>query len=804
MATTILPMTLIRSGGLPFDAWLPLACGLPDWALLQKDEHAAAAKLLKAFDDALSSLPDSPIRTAVYNTRKDFFQHRKLPSAKFQADFLSEQRLIQLLDNLRLFKEAKERTRAAETDFEHKLAANYRTLQHIACNERLCRALLFTSHDLLDRLSDFAKKPIELFDKRDRQIALSLLQYLTRAVFKTSPLGRFTTVQPLLFSNWEGNHDAYRAISANSSPQSGGVEAGVKPLVAPNVALLPAIYEILLREPAFFQSLSLSLNPCISSLSESLISEKAWLYFDGEREAFQQIEPDPVADFVVKTMLENGRQIEFQQLIARLENEVDATKEQLQNLVRHLVDIGLLEWQLPELGLAPGWCGGLYNYLGFLPSSPVLTEAAYLLQWLRTAARTLPFQPVGEAQNTQREALGEAKKFLEKHGGEIPPIRPEQVFFEDVAQDAGIELPKGVMENLIGQLADCWQQKEFHPMPLFRARLFDFATKTIPEGQSMDFLEFSKTFLENPLPESFELSGTSTPRHPGKVGALLQVFQENGEHKAVVNAMFPGGGKLFARWLPLFPLEVLEKIKTWNQTSAQREVLFPWQGWSNANFQPSFPEISLAVPDGRTRSSPGGQTILLADIAVQKDGRGFLQLIEKHSNKPIFLNDLGLEAPEARPPVMQVLWHLGVPFVSTEFLLPDGLGWEQVGEFRHRKRVEFQSLVLARAAWELPPGVWQELFLAKVGRTQAEQIGLGVAALRDLGIPKRFFGQFAIQRQKPQFYDMESPVSMLLLEKNLRGGTGNLRLTEMLPTPEQWLGERAAEFVVEFSETQAP
>ncbi|MBC7778420.1 MAG: hypothetical protein H7246_23515, partial [Phycisphaerae bacterium] len=89
-----------------------------------------------------------------------------------------------------------------------------------------------------------------------------------------------------------------------------------------------------------------------------------WLYFDGEREAFQKIDPDPVADFVVELLLENHGKMPFPEIIRHLENEVEATREQLQGLVNQLIDIGLLEWQLPERGLSPGWCGALCNYLG--------------------------------------------------------------------------------------------------------------------------------------------------------------------------------------------------------------------------------------------------------------------------------------------------------------------------------------------------------------------------------------------------------------------------------------------------------
>ncbi len=780
---TMLPMTLFRSGGLPLGAWWPLATGIPDWAALQDSEDAAASKLLQAFDETLFSLAEPTLRTAIYNARKDFFQRRKLPSANLETTLHSTANMTELLENLELWKKVQQEKYNAQLIFDQNIASNYQALQAIAQSETLPRALLFASHDLLASLPAFAQKKVDQLDKKDRRTAFSLLQYLTRAVFKTSPLGRLTTVsvKPLIVPQSDGERVGEWRIS--------------KPLVCPNVALLPAIYEVLLREPAFFQSLHLSLNPCITAVS----GQANWLYFDGEREAFQQIEPNPVADEVVKLLLENQRTMPFQMLVRHLENEVEASMAQLQGLLLQFVDIGLLEWQLPEKGLSAGWCSGLYNYLGYLPSAPVFTEAAYLLQWMRTAARTMPFQQLEEAISLQRETLGEAKAFLEKHKGEMPPIPPEQIFFEDMAQDLDWSLPEGTLEQLTGQLAQCWQQKDFHALPPFRARLVDFAAQFLQEQESIDFLEFSKCFLAYKLPESLDLSGSSrSPRYQGKLGALLQVFQENGEYKAVVNAMYPGGGKMFARWLSLFPAEVAEELKIWHNSAQGASIDFPWQGWSNANFQPTLSDTALAVPDGRVGHLPGGRTILLGDLAVSKNDQGFPQLIEKQSKKPVLFTDLGLEAPETRPPVMQVLWNLGVPFVSAESLLPEGLNWEPAAEYRYRRRVEFQSLVLARAVWELPPEVWGKLFSSKGGQSQAERIGLGLSALKQMGIPRLFFGQFRTQRQKPQFYDQESPISMLLLEKNLEKGAGHFYLTEMLPTPEQWLGDRVAECVVEF------
>ena len=791
----ILPMTLIRTGGLPLGAWTALANGMPDWAALQDAEKSSAEQLLNSFDEALMPLPNSPLRTVIYNARKDFFQRRKLPSLTTESIIQHEKSLIKLSDSLNFWHKTQQAKQAAEAIFKQNLAANFQTLQTIACNETLQRSLLFASHDLLANIPAFFEKPVYQFGKKDRRTAFSLAQYLARAVFKTSPLGRFTTVQVKALEN------------IHLPPDRVGEWHNFRPLVTPNVGLLPAIYEVLLREPAFFQSLNVVLNPCIS---EPLRDETNWLYFDGEREAFQHIDQNPAADFVVRTLLENQRKMPCGTLIELLENEVDASAEQLQQLVSQLIDIGLLEWELPERGLSPKWCGSLYQYLGYLPSSLVLTEAAYLLHWLRTAARTMPFQTIEEVKNLQCESIREAKSFCEKWNGKMPAIPPEQIFFEDVAQETLVDIPGGIIESLVNQLAECWQLKDLLEMPPFRARLNDFADKFLEEGEHMDFLEFSKKFLEyngkatDGAAESLvSKTGKSSikkviPRYQGKAGALLQIFQEQGTYKAVVNAMYAGGGKMFARWLPLFPAQVLENLHQWQNSENRNSASFPWQGWSNANFQPEISSLSLAVPDGRVLHFPSGQPILLSQIAVRKDDHGGCQLFDKQSGKSIILNDLGLEAPETRPPVMQILWHLGVPYVSVDALLPERIEIECIGEIRHRKRVEYQSLVLARETWELPAEICANLFPTKTGKSQAERIGLGIATLKRISIPRRFFTQFTGRREKPQFFDMESPVSMVLLEKYMRTASGNLRITEMLPLPDQWLGDRATEFVIEF------
>ena len=459
-----------------------------------------------------------------------------------------------------------------------------------------------------------------------------------------------------------------------------------------------------------------------------------------------------------------------------------------------------MEWVLPEPGLSPGWCGGLYQYLGYLPSAPVLTDTAFLLQWLRTAARVLPHQPLGEAQQTQREAAHQVNTFFQKYavqpGSHLPFFTGQQIFFEDVERSVQTDVPKAAVERILAELRECWQQNALHELPPFRARLFAFAQKRLAaQGEVVDFLAFGQQFLQQPGEEIDDLP-ISAPRHTGKIGALLQIFQENGAYRAVVNALFPGGGKLFARWLHLLPTDAREVVDKWNLS-----VPFPAQGWSNANFQPSASPTVLQIPGGRMSPVSGGKALPLSECVVRLNAAGMPELVHQPTDLTIECTDLGLESPDTYPPVMQVLWHLTVPYVSKEALLPDSTDRIELPWGVRYPRVERKSLVLRRETWEVWPEIWRDGWGVKT--TGESDFFLRVRpALVQMGLPARFFARFSAQREKPLFLDYDSPMLMALFEKMLRKGAGNLLLTEMLPLPDQYVTNCdglgcAAEFVIE-------
>ena len=777
MTNSIFPFILVRTAGLP-----PLSLAI-EWPDEQVQTSAEAARLLQqAFDAALATLPESPVRTLIYNARKRFFQKTTVSPKDFEQlrlNYAVHAEIAQLLDQLEAWKYIQAASRTAAIRLEEALCDNWRSIQQAAQNPDFQKALLFASHALLDRLPAFCAQSPDQFTAKDRQTGLSVLQYLTRGAYKTSPLSRFTTV-----SIWR-----WPEPTPPPDPDAPAFLQGAKAVVTPNVALLPALYEVLLAESAFYQSLSLALNPCITTTDDP--DGWQWLYFNGEHESFQHLAFNPAVAAVIRICLDHQRQISWLTLFSKIKKKIEAEENQLSSLLHELIALGLLAWQLPERGLAPGWTGALYNYLGHLPMAPVITEAAALLQWLRTAARTLPFQTIPEAQATQRQTVQQLQGFFGRHGSPAPPIPAEQVFFEDVEQTVPVSIPPGVVQQLADQLADCWRQSAPQRRSPFRSALYACVATELAVGESRPFLDFCQQFLsakaeweKHPLVEA--------PPFQGKMGALLQVFKkEEGAYGAVVNGLFPGGGKLMTRWLHLFPASFREALQDWFPGDA---VAFPWQGWSNANFQPALAQATLAVPDGRT-DAPDGSATLLGDLQVQRAADGPI-LVDGKTGRRVWFTDLGLESPTTRPPAMQVLWHLGVPPVSLERLWPVEPGWELAGtDWQYRPRVDFQSLVLRRASWRIMQVTWQS-WLEPAGTVGERLLRLRRALLRG-GLPAQFFARF--YPQKPFYVDQDSPAGLLMLEKVLRGGSGALYCTEMLPLAEQGVGERVTELVVEMT-----
>lgn len=772
----LLPMTLIRSGGLPLSVWNAFATGMPDWVVLHEQEERVRANLYESLNTLLHFLPEGDLRTQVYNARKALFQGKNIPPAllnQFPETGVGWTKLSQSLKEREALLQFR---KTSEKDFDTAMMVGFRELCQIAKETVMTKGLLYASHDLRERLYELSGKEPTEWDKRDEKVAMALFQYFTRTVFKTSPLSVFTTlaVQPFSGEDRERVGDWFDSRS----------------VVTPNVAVLPYIYDVLLEDPAFRNSLAVRVNPSVRNFSTGVYD---WLYFDGVTEVFQQLPQQPLIDYLWGIMSGLDKAPSFEQLSKWIETESEESGEVVCNWLLRLTDIGFLEWIWPEKGLRPGWCGSLYQYLGYLPNSDRVTATAYFLQWLRTTARTLPFQSPETVCQVQKDALVQLQSYFSRFGVEAPAIPVEQIFYEDVFKEVQRSIPGEVLEQLIKELNNCWQTSSSHLLPDFRAALVHFARHELVANDRISFLDFCRRFMNS---NSVERTGAIyAPRYNGKMGAVVQPFFEDGQYKAVVNGLYAGCGKMYARWWNQIAPQEADGLTQWMQETESTVAPFPFPGWSNVHFQPSTMWGRLDVPDGRL--NPEGEwNLSLRELQVRLNEDGMPELWNTLNESKVVLYDLGLESPEHLPPVRRILWYLGVPYVSVDALLPMDFGWEDWQGIRRRRRTISGALVLARSAWLIPVG---QISVMVVGdKTPTARIAEWTLALHQWGVPRYFFGKFVDNHEKPQYYDVKSPVSMALFLRNIKHGQGDYLITEMLPLPEQCLADRVQEYVLEW------
>lgn len=768
MKTDIFPM-LLRVAGLPVQ-WLDrLAVG---WELLlaaekQREEAEKSfknhcAELQGALDAAVNQTAEGPTRTALYNIRKRFFQKGSFSSG-------SKAVLEIAAPDLKEAYEAWERV-GAELEYareneiliyQKSLTFQYELIQGIAQSETLQRGLLFASHDLLKQIPDFLKVDPSNFDKKHRQTAISIARYATRAAAKTSPLSRFTTV-----SVWT------EEVPEFSSD---------KIAVTPNVGLLKLFYEVLVREPAFYESISIRLNPSIPSDYQEDDAVN-WLVLNSHEE-IQQHSTEPAIQLAVRLLFEQGEEVSWKKLIQVLEENLDANQETLNDFALNLVKIGLLEWVWPEKGLSSNWASGLYQWLGFLPSTPVIVETAAVLQWLRQTARTLAYTPVEAAMEQLQSTYNALKDYCDQFGVAREALpSPEQLFWEDVERSAKSAIPLSALREIIEQLVQDWTQMAKPKRYGLAAAIQENGINGLQEGENTKFLNLrNKNVTGRPV----SISGFSMP-YKEKIGGLFQFFYSEGVWRAVVNGLFPGGGKMVARWMHILPQRFNSQLGEW---FPEQSVLFPWQGWHNAGFQPLFGTAAIWVPGGRVEAS--GIRLRLGDLLVER--RNDELIIVDQSGTPVTCLDLGLENPAVRPYTMQLLHALTVPVVTVD-ALRSSEGPQKISDgWYFYPRLERGKLIYRRSTWFAETKEWK----VWIEESDFEFFQAFRRKASEVGLPRRFFFNFA--GEKPQYCDMSSALMLIIFEKALKtaSSTGVLIFTEMLPLPEHWDNNFVQEQVIE-------
>lgn len=366
--------------------------------------------------------------------------------------------------------------------------------------------------------------------------------------------------------------------------------------------------------------------------------------------------------------------------------------------------------------------------------------------------------------------------------------------------------------------------------------------KTSP---NRDVVSLSRSALEESLhrfPPATTGRSPALPEMGCSFGSFIQFYNNKtrrGEERlmGVVNATFPGFGKLFSRFLHIFPETVTRDLRQWN-LEAGEDVLLAEDtdaSYFNANLHPPLLPCEIRIPGGHN-SLPPAQQIPITELLVKKDDTGeHLQLVHGPTGKRVHVLDLGFQAHSGRSQLFQLLekftlaeqlyfWpaaNAAVSVSSQDKVQRDKLqgdGDTSEPQVRVLPRIIYRDrLVLRRKSWDIPEGKLPTRKPDENDWTYFERLNQW---RHQLGLPDEVFvyvvDRFGSDRgqkkepgdtrpkpspddYKPQYICFHNPFLADLFQRLLKRVQGHLRVVEMLPDSQQLFSMDDRRYVTEFT-----
>jgi hypothetical protein len=317
-------------------------------------------------------------------------------------------------------------------------------------------------------------------------------------------------------------------------------------------------------------------------------------------------------------------------------------------------------------------------------------------------------------------------------------------------------------------------------------------------------------------------------------GAFIQFYIEKqpggGEKlKGVINSLFPGYGKLFSRFLHIFDQTVTRDIRQWNETAAGDELLAEDcdASYFNANIHPPLLPYEIRIPGGHNSLPPKNQLPITQLQVRWNEKENALQLIDRHTQKQVYVFDLGFQGHSGRSRLFQLLEKFTLaeyPFIlplirSTNEIAGKSSEKEKkknsAGIIHVNPRIVYDhSIVLQRKTWYIPrerlpgkePGETQWAYFLRIDKWRRhlqipEEVYVYVTDRTHIKAPGPGKSGQGPGRDdyKPQYISFANPYLIDLLEKMIKRVPRGLKVVEMLPNSRQLLQFRGKRHVTEFT-----
>lgn len=717
MSLKIFPYSLARYAGLHHQHFDDLK--LRDTAhLLEFLEKLINEKerLKKCFCDTLYPIiteqKDDKVRQQLINIKRQVFNDKKINTE--HLSYLSEAVNIKLERYLDKAQELALFLAENTLKFEEEQDVQRKWLQQMSLNAELRNGLLLSSPLLYEQLNNFIKKDSKSFKQKEQRIVFSLLRYLSRMAFKTSPFSSFTYTGIMkitgLVEKLQTRHEVKSRLKLNNT-------------------LFEYLKAIIKKHPLLNEHLLLKLN----ITTEIRGNKICFLSNFNNIESFQQLNANRLQLLVYQYLNNNQDAVSLKKLIYNLTPHFEnPDHESIKIYLIKLVEAGMLEMGLGFSGMDEIWDDKLLLFLSSLKKAepsviPVITLFENLQQYKNEYPSAEPLsrykmlQQAEEQLNStfamlQQEAglpfyTGVSDKKMEQENPEkeifsankfIPYyFSARHIFYEDCFTPENLTLPEprvkdfvvktdelishllplDVMQKERNKMRDFflqhYQNDESVVLATFYKDYYFYVKKPEKEYkllEGVDFLAF-RHWKEAVLSKLLKISDanedlihfdsnffTDLPKREdlaqkSSMGMFVQFADSENGFTGVINALLPGMGKVSGRFLSLFDQKIMEGFVQYNEGLYPHKTKLELNDAStfNANIHPPLLAHELDLPGGNN-IYPAGKRFNINDLKVGYDDQK--NVLTLHAgDMELYSYDLSLESFYNRSNLYQLLAH---------------------------------------------------------------------------------------------------------------------------------------------------
>lgn len=719
MSLQIFPYSLVRYAGLHHQLFDDLKLTdtenlLKSLRKLINEKEQLKNNFCEALYPIITEQKDDKVRRQLINVKRQVFNDKNINNEHiFHLPEPLKNSLLHYLDKteeLTFFLDGN----ASKFEDMQNLHRNW--LQQMALNSELQNGLLLSSPLLYEQLSSFIKRDSKSFKQKEQRIIFSLLRYLTRMAFKTSPFSSFT-------------YTGLMTLGQGDSSESLGVVPQVKSRLKLNNTIFEYLKAIIKKHPLLNEHLLVKLN-----LTAEIMDDKiCFLSNFNNIESFQQINASALQLLVYQYLDSHHGPVTLKNLIDQcalhLENP---NHESIKIYLIKLVETGMLEMNLGFSGMEENWDDKLLLFLNELKKEepsvlPVISLFEYLKDYRAKYQSADPFARYQILQGAEQELNSVFAELQQEAGLPFYTAASDQklvdesdeaatfsinkfvpyyfsakhIFYEDCFTSENLVLPEQPVQDFVLKTDELIG----HLLPLDvmrkeREKMLDFFFRHYPNDEAVALTTFYKDYYfyvkksekEHKLQEEVDflalkywkeavlekfaqlndaneeliqfnadffadLPKSQNLAQKSSSGMFVQ-FSDNKEGvSGVINALLPGMGKVSGRFLSLFDEKVTQSFVQHNEKlfSDQIKVELNDASTFNANIHPALLTHELELPGGNN-IYPLAQRFNIRDLKVKYNTER--KVLTLHSGDlELFSYDLSLESFYNRSNLYQLLAH---------------------------------------------------------------------------------------------------------------------------------------------------